>query len=135
MSDWIATLTPQGFRATLAATPGPPGPPGPQGPAGPPGGLTTQADMSATRDPDMSYQNNGATSRLVLTSWQLNGKGTMIALSDENDPPVTQIAVIDEPSGGTGVTAPLTFVVLPGNYYMCSITAGTPVLKSWIEYQ
>jgi len=120
----------QQFHATLSQ-----GQPGPPGPAGPPGvTVSSQNDLTATYAADTVYQNPYPHAIYVLTSWQLNGKASMVAMCDANNPPSTPIAEIAEPVGGTGMTAPLTLLVLPGYYYVFAVMSGTPALVHWIEY-
>jgi len=124
--------TQQQFNATLQ--PGVPVP-GPPGPAGPAGTFSTQALVTGQRAANTTYQNAGASAMLVSVCWDMSSKSANIsALSDANNPPVTEVAQVADTTANSGVTAQIFFLVLPGNYYACSITGGTPPLVSWVEY-
>jgi hypothetical protein len=72
---------------------------------------------------------------IVLTTWTMNTKdATVVGRADAADPPVTNVAAIQDPSQTGSVTASLFFIVLPGHYYSCVTTLGMPTLVGWIEY-
>jgi len=129
-ANFEASLRPSALRATLA----PAGPAGPQGPPGPPGGFTQQAVVTGSRAANTVYRNTHATAMLVLTTWDLDSQNaTVAARSDATTPPATEVAHVRDPSPSNATTAVLPFVVLPGNYYLCAVTGGTPTLQIWVE--
>jgi len=136
---------PQRFSVKLAPTnpgggpPGPPGPPGPQGPAGiegpsgPP--VSNQNVVTGQRAANTVYRNAGATTMFLSISWDVSSKASTISiLSDANSPPTMEVARTASDSANSGIIAQIFIMVLPGNYYECSITGGTPSLVSWVEY-
>lgn len=54
------------------------------------------------------------------------------ALTDASNPPTTGVAVVDS----TVATAQVEvfFLVLPGNFYKVTSSAGTPVTDLWTEW-
>jgi hypothetical protein len=95
---------------------------------------TNQNVATAARTAGTVYVNNTGKTLFVITCWNLGGKNSTIsALSDTANPPVTEVAQIADASAST-TTVELFFLVLAGYNYLCSVTAGTPTLVSWVEY-
>jgi hypothetical protein len=96
--------------------------------------INTQNVATASRAAGTVYLNNTGKTMFVLTSWNLGGKNsTLSALSDTANPPTTEVAQIADQSTSV-TTVELFFLVLPNYNYLCSVTAGTPTLVSWVEY-
>jgi hypothetical protein len=96
--------------------------------------ITNQSVVTASRAAGVAYQNTTGKVMFVMTCWDLGGKNSTIsALSDAAAAPTTEVAQIADTSTSS-TTVELFFMVLNGNYYECSVTAGTPTLVSWVEY-
>jgi hypothetical protein len=96
--------------------------------------ISNQNVATASRAAGVVYLNNTGKTMFVLTSWNLGGKNsTLSALSDTANPPTTGVAQIADQSTSV-TTVELFFLVLPNYNYLCSVTAGTPTLVSWVEY-
>ena len=89
------------------------------------------------------FHNTGETPTWVTVTAILTVVGGVQAvaqiLCDGSNPPTTVVATATTStvfsSGSTGVQAsPLSFIVLPGNYYEL-VATGTVTIGSWIEWQ
>jgi hypothetical protein len=96
--------------------------------------ITNQNVVTASRAAGTVYSNGTGKTLFVMTCWDLGGKNSTIsALSDAANPPTAQVAQVADTST-SATTVELFFMVLPGNNFLCSVTAGTPTLVSWVEY-
>src|SRR5215831_7222829 len=94
---------PQQLTATLQPGIPVPGPPGPAGPQGPAGSFTTQAVVTGQRAANTTYHNAGSTAMLLSVCWDVSSKSaTVSALSDANNPPVTEVAQVADANANSG---------------------------------
>lgn len=92
---------------------------------------TTQSDVTASRALGTVYQNTGTSPLFVSVSVTEATGRRMEAECDGSNPPTTLVAVHGFSANSQ---ANLLFIVIPGNYYRVSATAGTPTIISWIEW-
>jgi len=97
--------------------------------------ISSQNVVTATRAANTVYQNTTGKTMFIMTCWDLGGRNsTLSALSDSANPPTTEVAQIAD-SSTSSTTVELFFMVLLNNFYNCSVTAGSPTLISWVEYE
>jgi hypothetical protein len=96
--------------------------------------ISNQSVLTASRAANTVYQNTTGKTMFIMTCWDLGGRNsTLSGLSDSANPPTTEVAQIADTSTSS-TTVELFFMVLPNNFYNCSVSAGSPTLVSWVEY-
>jgi hypothetical protein len=96
--------------------------------------INSQNVVTASRAAGTVYNNNTGKTMFVMISWNLGGQNSTISCySDSANPPTTMVAQVADTSNQAS-TQELFFMVLPGNNYLCSVSAGTPTLMVWTEY-
>lgn len=118
-----------GATGTAGAT----GATGPTGSGGGGGGPTTQNVVTGSRAVGTVYQNTGSTSMYVSVAYYSNSVSQFEALTDSLSTPTTGVGFANPNTTNTYVT--FFFVVLPGNYYEVTASAGTPTVQQWVEWQ
>ena len=103
--------------------------------------VTTQNDVTGSRVLNTVYQNTGTRTMWVAVACVLARvlgiQSTAQARTDSSATPTTVVGTVTTSTGLTldGLqNAPMTFLVLPGNYYTV-VTTGTANIGSWIEWQ
>jgi len=101
-----------------------------------PATLTTQT--SPARSLGVVYQNTSGKPIYVTASvvvFVSGGNGRADAFVDASTSPSTLVAsAFKSITGGTQLSIPLTFVVLPTYYYKVQVTSGGVVLAGWVEW-
>lgn len=95
--------------------------------------ITTQ--NTPTRNLDTAYQNTGSTPRFVNVVAGCPSGAYAAAKTDSSPTPSTVVAVVGTVSPSVGGSYTLSFVVLPGNYYVVATQAGGPYVQEWVEWQ
>ena len=90
-----------------------------------------QNSLTTTRHLGVTYQNTGATPRLVTVSLGATGAWSAVIVCDSSSSPSTQVGSM----GGLGASASCTFLVLPGFYYYVYGPSGSPIIDNWTEWQ
>ena len=99
------------------------------------GGPTTQAVVTGSRSFGVAYQNTNSTTMWVAAASECSS-GTVCelnALTDTSNPPTTQV-LYSEGVGGAFAAPSLTFLVLPGSWYVINIAGGSPTNSQWTEW-
>jgi len=106
--------------------------------AGGGGGITHQAVVTGSRALGTVYHNTGATAMIVSVTMQFSTTNQTIQyLTDSSNPPTTLVDQLYTGTSGIGGGAniPITFVVLPGNYYKVAQTFGSGgSIGIWTEW-
>lgn len=93
----------------------------------------TQTDVTASRAIGTVYHNTGTTPMMCTVTVNFGGGGgTAAARTDAAATPTTNVAFAND-SIAVGIS-PITFWVLPGNYYTVAQSAGSVLLTTWIEW-
>lgn len=94
-------------------------------------GITTQSDVTGSRSVTTTFQNTTTKPIFCLVSIRIEALGYFQAESDSNATPSLVIG-----TGTNGniayIIIPISFVVLPGNYYR--VIGSSFSLVNWIEY-
>ena len=97
--------------------------------------ISTQNVVTASRAANTVYQNTTGKTMFLSVCWNLVGTAaTLSLLSDSSNPPTTTVAQIADASPQS-FTGQLFCLVLPGNYYECSVSVSGLALVSWVEYE
>lgn len=92
---------------------------------------TTQANVTGSRAIGTIYHNTSDFTMHVNVSIFSGTNATMVAVSDASATPSTTVQAAFVPN--TGNANGMTFIVLPGNYYQVTVSAGAPTLYQWVE--
>lgn len=102
------------------------------------GFVVSQSDETANRALDTVYRNAFKTAIIVCVTVSLaavNNIHQVAAYTDGQTVPTTAVGDIYLATTGTVTTnVPITFIVLPSNYYWIKKITGTSGLQSWIEW-
>lgn len=106
--------------------------------------VSNQNVVTGSRSLGTVFQNTNATPMFVTITFNLTCTGTTPAIvsvaTDSSNPPTTIIGGIDnsvEPHAiviTSFIAAPITFIVLPGNFYEAIVGSGTCSLNTWTEW-
>jgi len=108
----------------------------------PAGGVTGQASgnpwfctPTGSRAVGAVYHNTGTTPVTVLATLSIAASSQMNIHTDASSTPSANVGAYVNPAGGPVVDFPITFIVLPGNYYSIVQTLGTVTLIILTEWQ
>jgi hypothetical protein len=95
---------------------------------------TVQAVVTASRAVGTVYRNTSARPMFVTSSFYYTGAiaDVLHVYSDASNPPTTEVAKMNM-AGADNVPIPISFVVLPGNYYEVDSAAAATVY-CWTEW-
>jgi hypothetical protein len=97
------------------------------------GGVTVQNVVTGSRSIGTNYQNTTGKPMFVAASIQCNTVGALLAAyTDATTSPTTGVTCLHIVN--TGQALCLTFWVLPGNYYRLALSAGSPTIVLWTEW-